>query len=89
MRRVNGAATVEPAWGLLKETEAELPFEPVIPLLDIYAKETNAESREPCAPRPSPFTAARPQTRLQHLLTGGGQMATESIHREGYSSANF
>ena len=68
---------------------AELPSNPAIPLLDIYAKETNSESREPCAPSPSPFTAARPQIRLQRLLTGGGQMTTESIHREGYSSAYF
>lgn len=88
VRRVNGAATVETAWGLLKETEAELPFDPVIPLLDIYPKETNSESLEPCAPCPSPFIADWPQTRLQCPLMGGGQIKKTGHVRtaEGHSA---
>lgn len=88
VRHVNGTATAETAWGLLKETEAELPFDPAIPLLDIYPKGTNSESREPCTPCPSPFTAARPQTRLQCPLMGGGRIKKTGRVRtaEGHSA---
>ena len=82
VRRVNGAAAAETAWGLLKEMEAELPFDPAIPLLDIYPKGTNSESREPCAPCPSPFAAARPQTRLQRPLMGGGRVKKWAVGRQ-------
>ena len=36
-----GAATVETVWNFLRKLNMELPYDPVIPLLGIYPKESS------------------------------------------------
>ena len=58
-------------WKFLKKLEIELPYDPAIPLLGIYTKETRIE-RDTCTPVfiAALFTTARTWKQLRRQMNG-------------------
>ena len=74
-------------WKFLKKLEIELPYDPAIPLLGIFTKETRSE-RDTCTPVfiAAPFTIARTWKQPRCPLADGWKRKLWYIYTMHYYS---